>query len=127
MPVQSCQHSLVDSELGAILGGARKRRLIGFEQNEVFQYQYVHVGEHETAIGLFGSVDNRLSTDIEAGVDDNATAGAGFEGFDDVVEEAVALFGDCLQSSTEVDVRYGRDRGLHQPEPVDSGERLIFI
>ncbi len=99
--------------------------MIGFEQNEVFQYQHVHVGEHETAIGFLGSVDNRLSADIETGVNDNATAGAVFESFDYVIEEAVALFGDCLQSSTEVDVRYGRDGGLDPSEPVDSGERLI--
>ena len=47
--------------------------LFFFIQDIIFYYQYVHFGSHEAPIGVFGSTDYRLTTHIEACVDDYST------------------------------------------------------
>ena len=43
-------------------------------------YQDVHLGAHETAVGIRGSADERFATDVEAGIDQQPIAGQFLEG-----------------------------------------------
>ena len=50
-------------------------RLLGFEQQVLTDGKCVHVGHHETTVGIFWSTDDRFATNVEAGIDHDWASG----------------------------------------------------
>ena len=53
----------------------RRLRLIGLQQEAVLHDEDVHVGGHETPVGVLRGADNRFPADIKARVDEHRAAG----------------------------------------------------
>ena len=86
------------------------RRLLFLEKEKRSYGEGIHVGSHEAAPGVFRGADNRLTTDIERGVDDNGAAGLRFEAADQFMIEGVRLTMDGLHASRVVHMGHSRER-----------------
>ena len=96
-------------------------------EDKILQHENVHIGREETAVGVFRCADDRLATDIEAGIDDDGATGLFRETFDDFVISAMSLRVDGLHTGRIVHVC---DRGhIGTPDlqqPVDALQTLCL-
>ncbi len=83
-------------------------RLLLFFEQKIPHDQVIHFGPHKTAIGVLRGADDGLAPDVEAGVDDQAIAGALPEGLDQLPVFRMNLFVDGLDPGGIVDVGDGR-------------------
>src|ERR1041384_362871 len=73
----------------------------------------IHFCRHEAPERILGRADDRLSADVEGGVDEHGASRVLFELADEVVEELVVLAPDGLEPRRSVDVGDGRDFRAH--------------
>ena len=101
-----------------------ERGRLTFAHDAPTQGQDVDIGGQEAAIGVGGRVDDRLATDVEAGVDQDRTARPPLEGMKQRVEDGEPFGIHGLDSGRVVDVSHGGDHAARDFQLVDAFERL---
>jgi len=118
---------LVEHKLRQILIRSELRGvgLLVFQQHEVLQHQNIHVGTHEAPVCLFRCAYDRLSADVEAGVDQHRATGLGLERSQQLVEPSVPLRVDGLHSRRAIDVRDRWDGTADALEFIEASRRAV--
>src|ERR1017187_1962848 len=81
------------------------------------EHQVVHLRAHETAVGVLGSANNRLTTYIKGCVDQNPVTGFPLERLQQFVETRIALRIHSLHTRRHVHVGDRGNGGSHDIDP----------
>src|SRR5262245_24973547 len=95
-------------------------------QNEAAHAKDVDFRRHEGLVRLFGRTDDGVPAKIEAGVDDDRTAGAFVETLEQLAKPPVTNV-HRLNSRGEVDVRHGGDLRAKRLELVEPRQRTRAV
>ena len=91
---------------------AERSVLIFLARDTIAGNQEFDVGSHKAAERVFRGTDDRLASDIEAGVHESRAAGARLEGGEQRVITRVRLSVNCLDTRRHVDMSNGRNLQL---------------
>jgi len=106
---------------------AKRSVLVFLARDAIADNQEVDVGSHKAAERVFRGADDRLASDIEAGVHQSRAAGARLEGGEQRVITRVCLFVNCLDTRRHVDMSNSRDFRADGVESVDPKKLFVFV
>ena len=86
--------------------------LVLFAQHGTTAREHLDLGAHEASEGVLGRAHDRLTADVERGVDEHGAAGQRVEPLEQLMKERIRRRVHGLDASRIVDMRDGGDREI---------------
>ena len=99
---------LIKFELTAPVSLLLPGRLLFLKEDKIFYNQHIHLGPHETPVGVFWSADDGLASDVETCINYNSAAGQFLELRNDGVVVGFMVLVHGLESGRIIQMGYGR-------------------